>query len=98
MRPKSKKIMKVPSKVVGIDIEFLEQCLRLGTVEWSGFPDKPAELPPSVLARLRRLQRICNGLELDVFSGSIIVDLLERLEETQRALDRLHSAMKGSER
>ncbi len=40
-------------------------------------------------ARSRRLRRICLSLELDAFAGEIIVDLLERLEELQRDLDRL---------
>jgi len=39
--------------------------------------------------RKRRLRRLCLVLEIDAFSGEIIVDLLERLEEAQRELERL---------
>jgi len=93
MNPKPKKKTRIPAELGEIEFDFLEQCVRLGAVEWRGFPDKPPELPPSALARLRRLQRICRSLELDVFAGSIIVDLLERMEEMQRDLERLHLAM-----
>lgn len=43
---------------------------------------------PSQLARLRRLRRICRSLDIDVYAGSIIVDLLERMDELQHELER----------
>lgn len=94
MKPKSKRRAKTPAELAGFGFEFLEQCVRLRVVEWKGFPDKPAEIPPSALARLRRLQRICGGLDIEVFAGSVIVDLLERVDEMRRDLERLSAAKK----
>jgi hypothetical protein len=63
---------------LGVDVEFLRECVRHGVIV-------PTETARSAaqLARLRRLQRLCHGLELDVFAGAIIVELLERLDELQ---------------
>ena len=39
----------------------------------------------------RHLQRLCRGLDLDVFAGAIIVELLEQMEALRRELDRVGS-------
>ncbi|MBI5246902.1 MAG: hypothetical protein HY923_06945 [Elusimicrobia bacterium] len=46
-------------------------------------------MKPTEQIRSRRLRRICLHLEVDEFAGLIIVDLLERMEELQRDLERL---------
>lgn len=46
---------------------------------------------PTEQAKNRRLRRLCIVLEVDVFSGEIIVDLLERLDEAQREVERLRA-------
>ena len=63
---------------VDIEFDFLLLCVREGAVREEELAQEPPT--PAALARLRRLQRLCRGLDVDVFAGSIIVDLLERLD------------------
>ena len=77
------------AQLLRIEQTFLEECLRCGAVAWDERPEEP-EVSPARLARLRRLQRLCLSLDIDVFAGSVIVDLLDQMDELQRELDRLH--------
>ena len=70
-----------------IEPAFLEQCVRHGAVRLADFVEERTEFIPSQLARLRRLQRICLGMDIDVFAGCIIVDLLEHMDGLQRELE-----------
>lgn len=88
MKPKSSKRTKALAELMGIEFEFIEQCMTFGAVGSEEFLDEEAEFPPALLARLRRIQRICSSLDLDVFAGAIIVDLLERVEGLERYLER----------
>ena len=69
-----------------IELAFLELAVSEGAV----CEDELAreEHGVAALTRLRRLNRLCASLDLDVYAGSIIVDLVERLERTQAELDR----------
>ena len=80
--------LRMLAGLLQIESEFLDDCVRCGALYLEDLPDSPAELSPSQLARIRRLRRICRGLDIDVYAGSIIVDLLERMDELQRELDR----------
>lgn len=81
--------LRVVAEVVEIEPEFLERCVREGAVCLEELPDEPERLSPSQTARLRRLHRLCRGLEIDVFAGSIIVDLLDRMDIMQGEMERL---------
>ena len=69
-----------------IEIEFLELAVHEGAVREEELTRD--EHTAAALSRLRRLQRLCASLDLDVYAGSIIVDLLERLEQAQAELER----------
>ena len=69
-----------------IEIEFLELAVHEGAVREEELRQEAHAA--AALARLRRLQRLCASLDLDVYAGSIIVDLLERLEHMQEELER----------
>jgi hypothetical protein len=71
-----------------IDVAFLQECVQHGAVRAEELPEDAA-VPPLSSARLRRLQRLCRGLEVDVYAGAIIVELLERLDALNHDLDRL---------
>jgi hypothetical protein len=75
-----------------LERDFLSLCVAHGVVRVEELPEDPAELPADRRARLRRLQRLCRGLDVDVFAGAIIVDLLERLDEMERDMERLRGA------
>jgi hypothetical protein len=70
-----------------LERDFLFLCVEHGVLRVDELEGEPDVLPPARRAKLRRLQRLCGSLELDVFSGSIIVDLLERLDEMERDLE-----------
>ncbi len=72
---------------LGVDEDFLRDCAVHGVL----IVDEP-EISAAQLARLRRLGRLCDALELDVFAGSMIVDLLEQRDALLRDLDRLRGA------
>ena len=73
---------------MGLQAEFLRECLRDGALAPEELADDPLEVPASRLARLRRLQRLCRSLDVDAFAGVIIVDLLEQLDELRGELER----------
>ncbi|PIP82113.1 MAG: hypothetical protein CO113_04180 [Elusimicrobia bacterium CG_4_9_14_3_um_filter_62_55] len=73
-------------EVTRIEAAFIEECLECGAVELKGSDPGSVEITPSHLAKLRRLQRICRDLDVDILAGSIIVDLLDRVDEMEREL------------
>ena len=87
----SKNKLKSLAALMEIDFVFLEECLQCGAVRLQGSGRRGLVLDPSQLARIRRLQRICRSLEVDALAGSMIVDLLERVEEMQRDLEHWRS-------
>lgn len=78
--------------VMEIESSFLEQCVRHGALSLEDLPEDIAEVAPAQLSRLRRLQRICRDLDIDVFAGCIIVDLLDRMAGLQQEVERLRAA------
>lgn len=74
--------------VVEIEPEFLEQCVRCGAIQASELPEGDTWLAPAQLSRLRRLERLSRGLEIDIYAAGVIVGLLERMEILQAELDR----------
>ncbi|HXT01890.1 MAG TPA: chaperone modulator CbpM [Elusimicrobiota bacterium] len=82
---RSKKLEELAADC-SIEIEFLELAVHEGAVSEEELTGE--ERAASARARLRRLRRLCASLDLDVYAGSIIVDLLERLESAQAELER----------
>jgi hypothetical protein len=76
-----------------IEIEFLELAVHEGAVREEELTQEAHAA--AALSRLRRLQRLCASLDLDVYAGSIIVDLLERLEQAQHELERRRQGIEG---
>ena len=76
------------ASILEIDVDFLEECIRCGVIRLEDIPEDRGEISACEQARLRRLRRICCGLEIDVYAGSIIVDLLGCMDELRRELDR----------
>ena len=75
------------AEMMEMESEFLEECLRYGAVSPDELPRERAAVPAATAARLRRLRRLCLSLDVDVYAGAIIVDLLERMDELQRELE-----------
>ena len=70
-----------------IELSFLRLCVEEGAVGVEELTQEPPALSAAALARLRRLERLCLGLDVDVFAGTIIVDLLDRIEEMRREIE-----------
>jgi len=88
MSSKAHETLKALAAVMDVDEEFLEQCFQSDALRL----EEGLESDPALLARIRRLQRICRGMEMDAFAGSIIVDLLERVEQMERELEQWRAA------
>ncbi|MFA6091478.1 MAG: chaperone modulator CbpM [Elusimicrobiota bacterium] len=73
--------------LMGIESDFLEECVLYEVIDLEDSSEISSGLSPSQSARLRRLQRLCRSLDIDVFAGCIILDLLDRMEELQREID-----------
>ena len=76
--------VRLLAELLEMEPEFLEDCLRCGALGAEDLPRPDAPLPVGRAARLRRLRRLCLSLEVEVYAGAIIVDLLERLEAMER--------------
>lgn len=71
----------------GINPAKLARLVRLGLVE--PVAPEPREFTVATLARLRRMLRLHEDLEVDLVGAAIIEDLLERLERVETELARL---------
>ncbi len=91
MRPDPKDRLRILAAILEVESAFIEQCVLCGAVRLEDLPEEREEFAPSQLARLRRLQRICRGLDIDVFAGCIIVDLLDRVDGMEHELQRLRA-------
>ena len=78
--------LETPALRLELEREFLVLCVSHGVVRADELGDLDV-VPPARRAKLRRLQRLCRSLDVDVFAGAIIVDLLERLDEMERDLE-----------
>ena len=88
--------LQMLASLLEMESEFLEECVRCGAVRLEEYPENNLELSPSQSARLRRLQRLCRSLDIDVYAGCIIVDLLDHMDELQSELQRRAAAQDES--
>ena len=97
MTPK-KSSLPVPSTVMvwqefieatGIAPERLQELLGLGWIEVRTSAAQDFLFRDVDIYRVRKLERICCDFELPVLGGTIIVDLLERIDSLERMVQRL---------
>jgi DNA-binding transcriptional MerR regulator len=84
------------ARAVSISVATLHRLIRMGLVE----PDRePDQFTASTAARLERMLRLHDDLEVDLMGAAIIVDLLDRLERMEAAVRRLRHGeeQRGSE-
>lgn len=78
-------------EITGVTPDHLKELISLGWIEAQTI--SAAQMFRDMdIYRVRKLERICGDFELPVIGGTIIVDLLERidlLEQTVRNLDKL---------
>ncbi len=79
-------------ELTGISPEHLEEILSLGWIDARTSASSALMFKDRDIYRVRKLERICGDFELPVIGGTIIVDLLERIDRLElmlRQLDRL---------
>ena len=67
----------------GIDPDRLRELLALGWLDIRQTSEQPPFRDVDIY-RVRKLERICCDFELPVLGGTIIVDLLERVDQLER--------------
>ncbi|ATD81916.1 MULTISPECIES: chaperone modulator CbpM [Desulfovibrio] len=73
-------------QVTGVDPERLQELLALGWIEARGNTARRHLFRDADIYRVRKLERICCDFELPVLGGTIIVDLLERIDALEQAV------------
>lgn len=77
--------------ITGITPEHLEEIISLGWIEALTGATQSRMFYDTDIYRVRKLERICCDFELPVIGGTIIVDLLERIDSLERSLRELHN-------
>ena len=76
-------------QITGVHPERLQELLALGWIETRGSAAQQYLFRDADIYRVRKLERICCDFELPVLGGTIIVDLLERIDSLERMVQRL---------
>ncbi|MBO4300856.1 MAG: MerR family transcriptional regulator [Desulfovibrio sp.] len=76
-------------RATGIAPDHLEELLGLGWLEASADGSRQRLFRDTDIYRVRKLERICCDFDLPVLGGTIIVDLLERIDTLERLVQRL---------
>lgn len=76
-------------QATGIAPDHLEELLGLGWLEVWGGDTQQHLFRDADIYRVRKLERICCDFDLPVLGGTIIVDLLERIDALERMVQRL---------
>ncbi|MDD4701393.1 MAG: chaperone modulator CbpM [Desulfovibrio sp.] len=73
-------------QITGVHPERLHELLALGWIETRGSAAQQYLFRDADIYRVRKLERICCDFELPVLGGTIIVDLLERIDTLERSV------------
>lgn len=75
-------------EITGIAPEHLQEIISLGWIETVTL--NPPVFHDTDIYRVRKLERICCDFELPVIGGTIIVDLLERIDRLEQLVRELN--------
>ncbi|KAB1443288.1 chaperone modulator CbpM [Pseudodesulfovibrio senegalensis] len=73
----------------GITPSGMAELIELGWLEPSRTSADEYLFPCRDVLRIQKLLRLCNDLEISATGGTIIVDLMERIEELEREVEEL---------
>lgn len=73
-------------EITGVAPERLQELLSLGWLETRTSATQTYLFRDADIYRVRKLERICCDFELPVVGGTIIVDLLERIDMLERTV------------
>lgn len=77
--------------ITGISPEHLQEIVALGWIEARTSASEAQMFRDIDIYRVRKLERICCDFEIPVIGGTIIVDLLERIDKLERLIHGLDS-------
>lgn len=78
-------------ELTGITPEHLREIISLGWIESRTSAAESQMFRDADVYRVRKLERICCDFELPVIGGTIIVDLLERIDRLERLVRELNN-------
>ncbi len=73
----------------GVSPERLAELVEMGWVQTVQTSSENYHFPEKETLRVQKLERICRDFELPTIGGTIIVDLLERIELMEKEIDQL---------
>ena len=73
-------------EITGVAPDRLQELLALGWIETRTSATRIRMFRDADIYRVRQLERICCDFELPVVGGTIIVDLLERIDVLERTV------------
>ena len=76
-------------EMTGMEEEVVLELISLEWVSPASTADGHYLFEARDLYRLRKLSRLCNDLEITAAGGSIIVDLLERVEQLEARIEEM---------
>ncbi len=76
-------------ELTGITTSGVTELIELGWLEPSRTSADEYLFPCRDVYRIQKLMRLCKDLEITATGGSIIVDLMERIEELEREVEDL---------
>lgn len=77
-------------EITGVSPEHLQELVSLGWLEARKSASEAQMFRDKDIYRVRKLERICCDFEIPVIGGTIIVDLLERVDRLERLVRDLH--------
>lgn len=76
-------------EITGVSPEHLEELVSLGWIDTRTSAASATMFRDRDIYKVRKLERICGDFELPVIGGTIIVDLLERIDRLERMVREL---------
>ncbi len=77
-------------ELTGISPEHLQELIALGWLEARVSAAQAQMFRDADIYRVRKLERICCDFEIPVIGGTIIVDLLDRIDRLERLVGTLN--------
>ncbi|MFP4108100.1 MAG: chaperone modulator CbpM [Desulfonatronovibrio sp.] len=75
----------------GVSPYRLSELVEMGWVDAVRITSEDYHFPEREIFRVQKLMRICRDFELPTIGGTIIVDLLERIEDMEKEITQLRS-------
>ena len=78
-------------ELTGVTPDHLQEIIALGWIDSRTGASEAYMFRDADIYRVRKLERICGDFELPVIGGTIIVDLLERIDRLEQMMQQLKS-------